>query len=73
MTTELILAGEKFADDRRWHVDTTLKILDLVSCYPAIAPLELMPSTHRLVHLCATIQLRALCSYTLTVQACNHT
>ena len=30
MTTELILAGEKFADDRRWHVDTTLKILDLV-------------------------------------------
>ena len=40
MTTELILAGEKFADDRRWHVDTTLKILDLVSCYPAIAPLN---------------------------------
>ena len=30
MTTELILAGEKYADDRRWHVDTTLKILDLV-------------------------------------------
>jgi len=31
MTTELILAGEKFADDRRWHVDTTLKILDLAA------------------------------------------
>ena len=30
MTTEMILAGEKYADDRRWHVDTTLKILDLV-------------------------------------------
>jgi hypothetical protein len=31
MTTELILAGEKYADDRRWHVDTTLKILDMVN------------------------------------------
>jgi hypothetical protein len=37
MTTELILAGEKFADDRRWHVDTTLKILDLV-CSVARVP-----------------------------------
>lgn len=33
MTTELILAGEKYADDRRWHVDTTLKILDMAGEY----------------------------------------
>jgi AP-1 complex subunit gamma-1 len=32
MTTQICLAAEKFAPNRRWHIDTVLRVLKLVRC-----------------------------------------
>lgn len=31
MTTEIALAAERFAPNKRWHIDTVLRVLKLVS------------------------------------------
>jgi AP-1 complex subunit gamma-1 len=32
MTTQISLAAERFAPNKRWHIDTVLRFLRLVNC-----------------------------------------
>lgn len=34
MTTQISLAAERFAPNKRWHIDTVLRVLKLVSSFP---------------------------------------
>lgn len=33
LTTQICLAAERFAPDKRWHIDTMLRVLQVVSCF----------------------------------------
>jgi AP-1 complex subunit gamma-1 len=37
MTTQISLAAERFAPNKRWHIDTVLRVLKLVGSYCVIA------------------------------------
>jgi AP-1 complex subunit gamma-1 len=34
MTTQISLAAERFAPNKRWHIDTVLRVLKLVCALP---------------------------------------
>lgn len=36
MTTQICLAAERFAPNKRWHIDTVLRVLKLVCLSPAL-------------------------------------
>lgn len=36
MTTQICLAAERFAPNKRWHIDTVLRVLKLVSSPPSV-------------------------------------
>jgi AP-1 complex subunit gamma-1 len=40
MTTEIALAAERFAPNKRWHIDTVLRVLKLVSAMHNLYPIR---------------------------------
>lgn len=38
MTTQICLAAERFAPNKRWHIDTELRVLKLVALILSITP-----------------------------------
>ena len=47
MTTQISLAAERFAPNKRWHIDTVLRVLKLVGLLVRCARLLLIPSAGR--------------------------
>jgi len=47
MTTQISLAAERFAPNKRWHIDTVLRVLRLVSFLIGFTPLSLTPDVGR--------------------------
>jgi len=47
MTTQISLAAERFAPNKRWHIDTVLRVLKLASFIVCFAQLSLIPRLGR--------------------------
>ena len=51
MTTQISLAAERFAPNKRWHIDTFLRVLKLVGAlfpYPFKPMLTILPTGRKL-------------------------
>lgn len=46
MTTQISLAAERFAPNKRWHIDTVLRVLKLVSCVFLVFGLHTLNSSY---------------------------
>lgn len=47
MTTQISLAAERFAPNKRWHIDTVLRVLKLVFFHVGFVPPSLTPDVGR--------------------------
>ena len=45
MTTQISLAAERFAPNKRWHIDTVLRVLKLVGIFSRLAAKYLVPDS----------------------------